>query len=224
MTGGQAPGAGHLPGARLRLPDRLGRAALRPPVQPLRPRRGEDRGAGHAGRRVRAAACRRSATTTRWWSSPRPARWTSATTSTSPAWRRCRSASGRVHRAGTDVTVVAVGHLVHDALAVAERARRRGVGGGVRPAHAVPVRLGRAGRVGGAAPAGWWSSTTPTGPAASAGEIIATAAEECALAAPPRRVTRPDGAVLPFAPALDRALQPGRDQLAAAIQLTMKDG
>src|SRR6201999_1783907 len=28
--------------------------------------------------------------------------------------------SGRVHRTGTDITVVAVGHLVHDALAVAE--------------------------------------------------------------------------------------------------------
>ncbi|MEV4728256.1 alpha-ketoacid dehydrogenase subunit beta, partial [Micromonospora humida] len=40
---------------------------------------------------------------------------------------------------------------------------------------------------------------------------------------PPRRVTRPDGAVLPFAPVLDRAVQPGREQLTAAIQLTMKD-
>src|SRR5205823_3708020 len=28
--------------------------------------------------------------------------------------------TGRVHRAGTDVTVVAIGHLVHDALAVAD--------------------------------------------------------------------------------------------------------
>ena len=27
---------------------------------------------------------------------------------------------GRIHREGADVTVVAVGHLVHDALAVAE--------------------------------------------------------------------------------------------------------
>lgn len=57
-----------------------------------------------------------------------------------------------------------------------------------------------------------------------AGEIIATVVERVRLAAPPRRVTRPDGAVLPFAPALDRAVQPGRDQLAAAIQLTLKDG
>src|SRR5439155_105209 len=34
-------------------------------------------------------------------------------------------------------------------------------------------------------------------------EILATAAEEMRLVAPPKRVTRPDGAVLPFAPALD---------------------
>jgi hypothetical protein len=35
-------------------------------------------------------------------------------------------------------------------------------------------------------------------------------------------VTRPDGAVLPFALELDRALQPGRDQLVDAIRATMK--
>jgi pyruvate dehydrogenase E1 component beta subunit len=56
-----------------------------------------------------------------------------------------------------------------------------------------------------------------------AGEIIATVVERVRLAAPPRRVTRPDGAVLPFAPALDRAVQPGREQLTSAIQLCMKD-
>ena len=37
------------------------------------------------------------------------------------------------------------------------------------------------------------------------------------LIAPPKRVTRPDGAVLPFALQLDRALQPSREQLRAAI-------
>ena len=35
-------------------------------------------------------------------------------------------------------------------------------------------------------------------------------------------MTRPDGAVLPFALALDRAVQPGRDQLVAAIRAVMK--
>jgi pyruvate dehydrogenase E1 component beta subunit len=49
-------------------------------------------------------------------------------------------------------------------------------------------------------------------------EVLALAAERFDLAAPPRRVTRPDGAVLPFALALDRAVQPGRDELVAAIR------
>jgi hypothetical protein len=48
--------------------------------------------------------------------------------------------------------------------------------------------------------------------------VVATAAEEMRLTAPPRRITRPDGAVLPFARALDRALQPGRGQLVQAIR------
>jgi pyruvate dehydrogenase E1 component beta subunit len=44
------------------------------------------------------------------------------------------------------------------------------------------------------------------------------------LVAPPRRVTRPDGAVLPFARELDLALQPGRAQLRAAIEDVAKLG
>jgi pyruvate dehydrogenase E1 component beta subunit len=36
-------------------------------------------------------------------------------------------------------------------------------------------------------------------------------------------VTRPDGAVLPFALALDRAIQPGRDELVAAINAVLED-
>ena len=48
--------------------------------------------------------------------------------------------------------------------------------------------------------------------------------ERLTLAAPPRRVTRPDGAVLPFAPALDRAVQPGREQVTTAIRQVMKGG
>jgi acetoin:2,6-dichlorophenolindophenol oxidoreductase subunit beta len=53
-------------------------------------------------------------------------------------------------------------------------------------------------------------------------EVIATVAEEMRLSVPPKRVTRPDGAVLPFALELDRAVQPGRDQLVAAIRAVMK--
>ena len=49
-------------------------------------------------------------------------------------------------------------------------------------------------------------------------EILATAAEEMRLIAPPKRVTRPDGAVVGCSPELDLALQPSRDQLVAAIQ------
>ncbi len=53
-------------------------------------------------------------------------------------------------------------------------------------------------------------------------EVAATAAEEMRLVAPPRRVSRPDGAVLPFALELDRAVQPGKDQLTAAVRAVMK--
>ena len=52
--------------------------------------------------------------------------------------------SARIHRGGSDVTVVAVGHLVHDALAVAAEIAGDDVAGNLRPAHAVPLRLGRA--------------------------------------------------------------------------------
>jgi len=41
-------------------------------------------------------------------------------------------------------------------------------------------------------------------------------------AAPPKRVTRPDGAVLPFARDLDLALQPTRGQLREAIETVAK--
>ena len=54
------------------------------------------------------------------------------------------------------------------------------------------------------------------------GEILATAAEQMRLIAPPRRVTRPDGAVLPFALGLDQAMQPSEAQLVAAITEVVK--
>jgi acetoin:2,6-dichlorophenolindophenol oxidoreductase subunit beta len=56
------------------------------------------------------------------------------------------------------------------------------------------------------------------------GEIIATAAEEMRLIAPPKRVTRPDGAVLPFARGLDVAVQPAASQLRTAIEAVAKAG
>jgi pyruvate dehydrogenase E1 component beta subunit len=128
---------------------------------------------------------------------------------------------GRVHRPGTDVTVVAVGHLVADALAVAEE-----LSGSVSvevfdPRTVYPFDW-----------AGLAASLERTGrlvviddsnrSCGIGGEILATAAEQMRLVAPPKRVTRPDGAVLPFADGLDRALQPGREQLAAAVTAVMK--
>ncbi|WP_025619247.1 alpha-ketoacid dehydrogenase subunit beta [Salinispora cortesiana] len=130
---------------------------------------------------------------------------------------------GRVHRTGDDVTVVAVGHLVHDALAVADE-----LAGEVSVEVFDPRTL---------YPFDWdglLASVARTGrlvvvddsnrSCGIAGEVIATVVEQVRLHAPPRRVTRPDGAVLPFAPALDRAVQPGRELLRQAIAHVSKDG
>jgi acetoin:2,6-dichlorophenolindophenol oxidoreductase subunit beta len=129
--------------------------------------------------------------------------------------------SGRVHRAGTDITVVAVGHLVHDALAVAEEL-----------ADDVSVEVFDPRTV---YPFDWdglAASVRKTGRlvvvddsnrfSGIGAEILATVAEHLPLSAPPARVTRPDGAVLPFSLELDRAVQPTREQLAAAIHQTLK--
>ncbi|MEW2146368.1 transketolase C-terminal domain-containing protein [Micromonospora vinacea] len=130
---------------------------------------------------------------------------------------------GRIHRFGDDVTVVAIGHLVHDALAVAEEVADQVSVEVFDPRTLYPFDID-----------GLTESVARTGrlvvlddgnrSCGMAAEIIASVVERVRLLAPPRRVTRPDGAVLPFAPALDRAVQPGRDQLATAIHLTMKDG
>ncbi len=129
--------------------------------------------------------------------------------------------SARIHRGGSDVTVVAVGHLVHDALAVAAE-----IAGDVSLEIFDPRTL---------YPFDWdalMSSLRKTRRlvviddsnryCGFGAEVIATVAEELQLIAPPKRVTRPDGAVLPFALELDRAVQPSRDQLVAAIRAVMK--
>ncbi len=123
---------------------------------------------------------------------------------------------GRIARHGTEVTVVATGHLVADALAVAAET-------GIDAEVFDPRTL---------YPFDW------DGLAASVGrtrrlvvfddgnrfcglgaEILAVAAEQgWPLDAPARRITRPDGAVLPYALELDRALQPQPAQLAAALR------
>jgi pyruvate/2-oxoglutarate/acetoin dehydrogenase E1 component len=129
--------------------------------------------------------------------------------------------SARIHRPGRDVTVVAVGHLVHDALAVAAE-----IADEVSLEIFDPRTL---------YPFDWDALMSSLGKTRRlvviddsnrycgfGAEVIATVAEELQLIAPPRRVTRPEGAVLPFALELDRAVQPSRDQLAAAVRAVMK--
>ena len=129
---------------------------------------------------------------------------------------------GRVHREGNDVTVVAVGHLVHDALAVADELAAEASIEVFDPRTLYPfdwdglaASLAKTGRL-----VVFDDSNRSCGVGA---EILATAAERFGLAAAPARVTRPDGAVLPFALELDRAVQPSRAQLVSAIQGVLKD-
>jgi pyruvate dehydrogenase E1 component beta subunit len=130
---------------------------------------------------------------------------------------------GRVHRAGTDVTLVAIGALVHDALAVAEELSELGE---------VSVEVFDPRTVYPFDWAGLTASVARTGrlvvvddgnrSCGIAAEILATAAESMPLLAPPQRVTRPDGAVLPFARALDLALQPQAAQVRAAVRASVR--
>jgi pyruvate dehydrogenase E1 component beta subunit len=126
---------------------------------------------------------------------------------------------GRVHREGDDVTVVAVGHLVREALKVAEELAAEGISVELfDPRTVYPFDW-----------AGLAASVRKTGrlvviddtnrSCGLAAEVVATAAEELAdaLVAPPRRVTRAD-APIPFAVELEAALLPSRGQLAAAVR------
>jgi pyruvate/2-oxoglutarate/acetoin dehydrogenase E1 component len=124
--------------------------------------------------------------------------------------------SGTVSREGSDVTVVAFGHLVADALAVAEE---------LAPDVSVEVFDPRS-----VYPFDWaglGESIEKTGRLVAfddSNRFAGAAAERWHLVAPPRRVTRPDGAVLPFAAELDVAIQPRREQLATAISDVLKSG
>ena len=127
--------------------------------------------------------------------------------------------SGRIHREGSDVTVVAVGHLVRDALKVADTLAEEGVSVEVfDPRTVYPfdwellrTSVAKTGRL-----VVFDDTNRSCGLAA---EVVATAAEELAalLRSPPRRVTRAD-APIPFAVELELALLPSRDQLAAAVR------
>lgn len=123
---------------------------------------------------------------------------------------------GRIHRPGTDVTVVAIGHLVYDALAVADRLEGQVSVEVFDPRTLHPFDW-----------AGLAASLEKTGrlvvaddcnrSCGMAAEILATAAEELHLTARPKRVTRPDAAIVGASPELDVALLPNVDQLAAAV-------
>lgn len=124
---------------------------------------------------------------------------------------------GRIHRTGTDVTVVAVGHLVGEALEVAHELDGTISVEVFDPRSIYPfdwdgliASVERTGRL-----VVVDDSNRTCGIGA---EVIATVAERVSLAAPPKRVTRPDGTVLPFARTLDLAAQPSRQQLRQAIE------
>ena len=130
--------------------------------------------------------------------------------------------SGRIHRGGTDVTVVAVGHLVQEALALAEELEGEVSVEVLDPRTLYPFdwallrgSLERTGRL-----VVVDDSNRTCG---LAGEILATAAEEMQLVARPRRVTRADTPIA-FAVELERAVLPSRDQLRAAVLATLEEG
>jgi acetoin:2,6-dichlorophenolindophenol oxidoreductase subunit beta len=131
--------------------------------------------------------------------------------------------TGRVHREGCDVTVVAIGHLVYDALAVADQLADQVSIEVFDPRTLYPfdwdalaASLAKTGRL-----VVIDDSNRSCGMAA---EILATATEEMHLVAPPRRITRPDGAILGSVPELDLALQPSRQTLTDTVLKVVKSG
>jgi pyruvate dehydrogenase E1 component beta subunit len=131
--------------------------------------------------------------------------------------------TGRVHREGRDVTVVAIGHLVYEALAVADQMADQVSIEVFDPRTLYPfdwdalaASLAKTGRL-----VVIDDSNRTCGMAA---EILATATEEMHLVAPPRRITRPDGAILGSVPELDLALQPSRQVLADTVLKVVKSG
>jgi acetoin:2,6-dichlorophenolindophenol oxidoreductase subunit beta len=123
---------------------------------------------------------------------------------------------GRIHRAGTDATVVAIGHLVHDALAIAEELSDRCSLEIFDPRTLHPfdwsllfTSVRKTGRL-----VVFDDSNRSCGLAA---EIVATAAEEMDLRERPRRVTRADVPAVPFSGPIERAALPSKHNLVATI-------
>jgi pyruvate dehydrogenase E1 component beta subunit len=129
--------------------------------------------------------------------------------------------SGRIHREGTDVTIVAVGHLVHDAVALAEELADAVSIEVFDPRTLYPfdwellaASLDRTKRL-----VVYDDANRSCGFAA---EILATVAEEMPLATPPKRVTRAD-VPISFAVGLELAALPSRDRLRSAVLAVMKE-
>ena len=121
-----------------------------------------------------------------------------------------------VVRPGTDVTVVSVSRMVHEAIAAAERAGRRGhLRRGDRPAdggaarHGADPRLGAQDRAGSSSPTRRSSRSAsaprsrPPWPARASGTSTRPIERIGAAATPP-----------PYAPDLERAWLPDRDDIA----------
>jgi pyruvate dehydrogenase E1 component beta subunit len=128
---------------------------------------------------------------------------------------------GRIHRSGTDVTVVAIGHLVHDALAVAEQLAGEISVEVFDPRTLLPFdwellfeSVGRTRRL-----VVLDDSNRTSG---IAGDIVATVVENMSLEARPRRLTRADVPV-PFSPILEEQVLPSRAQLIDTLRAVARE-
>jgi acetoin:2,6-dichlorophenolindophenol oxidoreductase subunit beta len=129
---------------------------------------------------------------------------------------------GRVHREGTDVTVLAVGHLVADALAAASELEPEGISVEVYDPRSL-LPFDRQGFIKSVAKTGRLVIFDDANPFAGfAAEVAAIAAEEChdRLRAPVRRVAR-RAVTIPFALDLEDAVLPSKQRLVDAIRTTV---
>ncbi len=126
---------------------------------------------------------------------------------------------GVVRREGGDVTIVAVGHMVADALAVAERLAGEGIEALVwDPRSLLPLdRDGLAAAVAATGRVVLFDDTART--CGIATELAATIAERChgSLKAPLRRVTRAD-VTLPYSAPLEADVLPGPGLLEMTVR------
>ncbi len=131
-------------------------------------------------------------------------------------------AQGVVRRAGRDVTVVAVGHLVHDAIASAEFLAADGIEIEVwDPRSLLPLdRTGLAASVAKTGRAVLFDDSHRS--CGFAAEVASIIAENCFgdLKAPVKRVTRADVTV-PFGQHIEEEVLPDRRRLEAAIRAVM---